>query len=362
MINLDTNLLIPAVVLLFAVSIIFSVLINGLLLKFSSNLGVRDLPEGTIRWSSQQKPALGGISFFIIFLFSVIVALYLGKKSGTQNIELLALIATGTIAFLMGLADDAYNTQPFLKFIIQFICALILIASGIEINVFEIDIVNKIITIFWVIGIMNSINMLDNMDAITSVVSMTIFLNSILLNLYFGEFTNPFFLILLGLIGGILGFLFFNWNPSKMYMGDTGSQLLGLILAFIGIKIFWNGQFETGYHDTTRHVFMTLIAFILPISDTTTVFINRIRRKQSPFKGGRDHTTHHLSYLGFNDAQVAFIFLFVSFISVVLVLIINAYIPLWKTSHSLLFGLYIILVFSTLYSITLYNKKTKNYD
>jgi UDP-GlcNAc:undecaprenyl-phosphate GlcNAc-1-phosphate transferase len=147
-----------------------------------------------------------------------------------------------------------------------------------------------------------------------------------------------------------------------MYMGDTGSQLLGLILAFIGIKIFWNGQFETGYHDTTRHVFMTLIAFILPISDTTTVFINRIRRKQSPFKGGRDHTTHHLSYLGFNDAQVAFIFLFVSFISVVLVLIINAYIPLWKTSHSLLFGLYIILVFSTLYSITLYNKKTKNYD
>ena len=114
------------------------------------------------------------------------------------------------------------------------------------ISIFEMDFLNYIITILWVVGIMNSINMLDNMDGITTVTSIFIFLTALIFLALQNSFQHYDFMIVLGMMGGLISFLFYNWSPSKMYMGDSGSQFLGLLLAIIGIKYFWNSTvFET---------------------------------------------------------------------------------------------------------------------
>jgi UDP-GlcNAc:undecaprenyl-phosphate/decaprenyl-phosphate GlcNAc-1-phosphate transferase len=346
----------------FICATILSVLLNGLFLRFARTLGIRNNAEDVVRWSSMQKPSLGGITFFVIFLFAnAAYAIFFPHNSDLFDKSLLGLLCSVTAAFLMGLGDDAYNTKPLLKFLVQLGCGWLLIATGNGIEIFGNDLLNTCMTLLWVVGIMNSINMLDNMDAITACVSIFILLNG-LIALYVGkDFNNPHIVILIGAIGALLGFLFYNWHPSKLYMGDTGSQFLGILLAFIGIKYFMNAPDFGGNHIPSKQVLVTALAFIIPITDTTTVFINRILRKQSPFVGGKDHTTHHLSYLGLSDSQVAIAFCGISLISMMLILLIQGTIVHWNWNHILLFSGYIAIVSGILFGITRYNKK-KGHD
>jgi UDP-GlcNAc:undecaprenyl-phosphate/decaprenyl-phosphate GlcNAc-1-phosphate transferase len=334
--------------------VIFSFLVNGILLKFSSNLGVRNPDNSTIiRWSSTTKPSLGGITFFMVFLLSLsIYSIFFESKSSLMNLAFIGQIATIALAFIMGLADDAYNTKPLLKLLVQIACGVILITTGTHIQVFENQFINYALTILWIIGMMNSINMLDNMDAITSVVSFGILCSALIIIYLKGDITSVHAFMIVGLLAAITGFLFYNWHPSKMYMGDTGSQLLGIILGVLGILFFWNNQEPWIPNMPSKQIIITVLAFILPITDTTTVVINRLMRKQSPFVGGKDHTTHHLSYLGLSDSQVAILFLFLSLVSTILILVIFHFLKFWEHLYSFIFGLYIIIVFSTLYSIT----------
>lgn len=347
----------------FISTIIFSFLINGLLLKFSSNMGLRNLPEGMIRWTNLQKPSLGGISFFIIYLISVVVGLFI-----TKNEELLTgakffgQLATISIAFILGLSDDAYDTKPLLKLIVQISCGLILLFTGTQIELFESNFLNSVLTVLWIVGLMNSINMLDNMDGITTVVSIGVFVACLFVLFLQFSSNNIYLTISLGMIGGLLGFLFYNWNPSKIFMGDTGSQLLGSLTAIVGIEFLWNNPGIFIDHVPSRHIILVLLVFILPITDTTTVVINRILRKQSPFVGGKDHTTHNLSYIGLSDSQVAFVFLFISLLSPLIMLVIMIYIQQWKTLYTFLFGFYILLIFLSLYGLTVYNKNKRNHE
>jgi len=104
-----------------------------------------------------------------------------------------------------------------------------------------------------------------------------------------------------------------------MYMGDTGSQFLGMFLAAISILYLWNFRDPEGAFVQPKQFLIPLLLFIVPLIDTTTVFIRRLARKQSPFVGGRDHITHHLAYLGLSDRMVAIVLGSVSLLSIVLV-------------------------------------------
>ena len=123
-------------ILFFVITAVFSILLNGLLLKFSKTLGIRNEKDTIIRWNIQAKPSVGGISFYVVFLFSITsCSLFFGNTSIMGNNQFLGLVVSCTIAFLMGLADDAYNTKPVLKFLAQVLCAVVLIISGIVIDV-----------------------------------------------------------------------------------------------------------------------------------------------------------------------------------------------------------------------------------
>jgi UDP-GlcNAc:undecaprenyl-phosphate GlcNAc-1-phosphate transferase len=218
----------------FVVCVFFSFLINWLFLKLSFNLGTRN--EGGIqqeRWAANVKPAIGGLSFFIVFLISISIIGILPRENPLfLDKHLMGIMAASSLGFILGLADDAYNTNPLVKFIGQLSCAFILILSDVYIKVVGLPAIDFAITVFWVIGLMNSINMLDNMDAITTSISGSIIIGLITVVFVKGLYVNNFNLVMMvGVLGGLVGFLYFNWHPSKIFMGDTGSQFLGVFLA-----------------------------------------------------------------------------------------------------------------------------------
>ncbi len=336
--------------LLFLAALGFSILINRIFLKFSKNLGIRNIDDKVIRWNTTSKPAFGGISFFIVFLLVLTVGPYLFNGFLlASNLKLIGILIACAVGFLIGLTDDAYNTNPAFKSIGQALCAIILITTGNSIDVFDINWINYIFTFIWVVGLMNSINMLDNMDGVTTIASISSLVAMLLVLVIFQEFQTFYFILIIGLIGALLGFLFFNWNPSKMYMGDTGSQFLGISLAALSINILWNYT-DQGTVESKQFL-LPLLAFLVPISDTTTVVINRLSRGTSPFVGGKDHTTHHLSYLGFSDQSVALIVLGIGLISNV-ILLIALTIEKWSHLFTILFSIYAILILVSLFLVT----------
>jgi UDP-GlcNAc:undecaprenyl-phosphate/decaprenyl-phosphate GlcNAc-1-phosphate transferase len=338
-------------------SAIVSFLINSLFLKFASNLGIRNTSETIIRWSPKAKPALGGISFFLVFLLSIACyPIFFEQQSLLINKKLLGILGASTLAFLMGLSDDAYNTRPLLKLFVQIMCGLVLVFTGTYINVFSNPYFNYLLTVFWVVGLMNSINMLDNMDAITTLVSITIILNALLILYLNSDAHNIHILLLIGVLSSLVGFLYFNWHPSKMFMGDTGSQFLGLFLATMGIIYFWNTPDFHGKQIQSKQLFVTILAFAIPIIDTTSVVINRISKGKSPFVGGKDHTTHSLFFMGITEKRIALLFVGICLVSMFFNFLIIRFIENWSYLHIALFSVYFASLFWFLYAPTRKNK------
>jgi UDP-GlcNAc:undecaprenyl-phosphate GlcNAc-1-phosphate transferase len=347
-------------ILFFLGVLLFSILVNNIMLRFVKNLGIRNVDETTIRWSSDVKPALGGLTFFIMFLLSIILHSFIFSYEGSSiDFKFTGIVGATALGFLMGLSDDAYDTRPVLKFSTQVLCGLILIYSGTYINIFESNLLNYSLTIFWVVALMNSINMLDNMDGITTIVSLVVSFAILVLMINNNDTSSVGTTIVIGLLASLLGFLYFNWHPAKMYMGDTGSQFLGVLLAALSISYLWN-PVTTDEFSISRQLLIPLLCFIVPIVDTMTVTIKRLRKGNSPFVGGKDHTTHHLAYLGFSEKQVASIIALISIFSGVLAVLIITWITKWTYWYTFIFASYFILVFTLLFFIA--QKNTNKSD
>jgi UDP-GlcNAc:undecaprenyl-phosphate GlcNAc-1-phosphate transferase len=280
-----------------------SIFINWLLIKFSFNLGVRNINESEKRWQ-ERKPSLGGISFylnFLIFFIGILFYLMIHKIEIDNIKSIIGLFLSASIGFFIGLIDDAKNTNPLLKLMGQLICGLVLVYFGITIPISTNIIWNAIFTVFWTVFLMNSINMLDNMDGLTSLISLYII--TAIITLHFNISVTFEIAIMMVVTSSILGFLYFNWSPSKIYMGDSGSQFLGIFLAYISILYIWDYRIDNGGYFQINQLLIPFFIFTIPIFDTSTVFIHRILRGQSPFVGGRDHLSHHLVYSGLKEWQ-----------------------------------------------------------
>jgi len=351
-------------VIAIGITFILSITINLIFLKFSQTLGIRQrqhTSQREIRWSPTAKPSIGGISFFVIFLISFIGLNFINHILPFQydNLKIVGIFLVSTLAFLMGLADDAYNTQPLLKFMAQLLCGLILYFTGTKISIFSNETFNFTLTVFWIIGFMNSINMLDNMDGITTIVSILILTFFILVNHKLNLIMTPIPILCLGILGSLFGFLVYNWHPAKMFMGDTGSQFLGAFLGAIGIDYCWNFHTLTNNVPTAVHPILlgfTIISlvFILPITDTLSVTINRLLKGQSPFVGGKDHTTHFLFFRGITEKRIALLFLAIGAIG--LYLAINLIFSFQFHMFLISIG-FCMLVFLSLYFNTIIKKK-----
>ena len=135
----------------FISSIIVSLICNSLLLHFSKTLGIRNNNDVIVRWSNQSKPSLGGISFFVVFVFAAIAySIVFSDENIFHNIQYVGLLAAGALAFVMGLADDAYNTKPLGKLFIQILCGVLFIVTNSSINITNNFYFDSIITVIWV--------------------------------------------------------------------------------------------------------------------------------------------------------------------------------------------------------------------
>jgi len=346
----DEQYFIIFLMLFLLISGFFSFLINWLFLKFSFNLGARnENGVAQVRWSANVKPAIGGISFFIVFLISISVIGTLPRQTNhLLDKHLIGIIASSSLGFLLGLADDAYNTNPLAKFILQLSCAFILIISDVYIKISGNDALNFIITIIWVIGLMNSINMLDNMDAVTTSISMSVIAGLIVVISVNNPPMSAYYLVMMvGVLGALIGFLYFNWHPSRIYMGDTGSQFLGVFLASTSILFIWDFRSPgTGEFIQLKQFVVPMLFFIVPLIDTITVTFRRLMRKQSPFVGGKDHITHHLAYLGLTDRQVVSILILVSLFSIPVSLLLIMNLVEWQWWVTVICFAYFAVVFT----------------
>lgn len=341
----------------FIASFTFSILINFLFLKFVKTLGIRNKETTIIRWSTESKPSMGGISFFIIFLLSLIAySFFFERNSYFLNSKFIGIIFACIIAFLMGLYDDAFNTKVYIKLLSQITASIILIITDTHIDLFASPLLNYAITVIWVVGIMNSINMLDNMDGITTIVSIFIISTFILIILIKKDFTNQDLILLFGSLAALIGFLGFNFHPSKMFMGDTGSQFLGAFLAAFGIVYIWNTKEAEGSYIFSKQIILVLTVFALPVIDTTTVTLKRLFKGKSPFVGGKDHTTHHLFYIVQSERKVAIIFAILSALSTFFGVAIICYLKTWNYIHVIFFSLYFLIIFSVLFCISIFVK------
>lgn len=306
--------------LLFVAVFLFGYAAHGLFLRFSRGLGVRQPAAlGQERWSAEIKPSVGGLTFFLCFSISISLLPIEGLNL-LSELKRTSFTASCCLGFLLGLADDTYDTVPIVKFLGQVLCGIILCCGGIVIDFSGILIVDYALTTFWVIAIMNSINMLDNMDAITTSVSISILIVSIGMALLIVSPSLWVYPCIIGVLASLFAFLPFNWNPAKIYMGDTGSQFLGVFLAGLGVELFWNHRVDYGGVFQVQQFMIPILVFAIPIMDTITVFVRRLLRKSSPFVGGRDHLAHHLVYYGFSEQQVAVILFFLSIVFGVLAL------------------------------------------
>ncbi len=287
----------------FLAFVVITALANKVLLAWLKRMGVnfnRKL-NGSIRWHNSNKPLIGGMTFALALLLSTFFAILLNYfypaiLSAFYKKEVLSLLIVGGLAIAMGLADDIYGTRPWLKFSVQLLCGTVLWFLGPRIELFPWQSLNLFLTLLWTVGIMNSLNMLDNMDGVAGSLALIITIYAFYLEVLL--YKSPLWeLWLLAMAGALVGFLLWNYPPAKLYMGDGGSQLLGAWLVYLGLRYFWKPLHPpTSLWESTQHAFVAVLPYVMLITDTTLVFIGRLRRKQSPFVGGKDHITHVLAY------------------------------------------------------------------
>lgn len=291
--------------------IIALILINRVLRGIQSGLLQQQLSKNAqeVRWSAQAKPLVGGTVFATALAVGLVVYVFLFKGSLTE--VQWGLVAATFFGYLLGLIDDNRNISAAAKFGGQLLCAHLIYFSGNIIVFSTLPWLNYMATIFWVVALMNSINMIDNMDGIAGTIALFA-----ALALCGCSNDASWQALLVAVVGGLLGFLYYNWHPSKVYMGDSGSQFLGAFLGAASIALLWNvAPLPSDGLVYWQVLCLPLLLFTPCLVDTLTVTGRRLARGQSPFVGGRDHTTHRLALSGLKDNQVAWIFVVLSAIS-----------------------------------------------
>ena len=294
--------------LVFFTSLFFVVFAVPQVIDIAFKKHLFDDPVESRKVHKQVVPNFGGIALFFAFLFTC--TLFIPAASVPQANTILA---AGLILFLTGLKDDILVLGPLVKFMAQMLSALILTIAGAfridnlqgVLGIYEIpEALSLIISVLFIVGVVNAFNLIDGIDGLAGTIgSITMFMFALL----FYETAEPgWTLLALSLAGALLGFLYYNITPARIFMGDSGSLFVGLIAAVFSIK-FLNSEHVTDWAAATLAVNskISLVAAILviPLFDTLRVFTLRIMKGTSPFAADNNHLHHRLLSLGLNHVQ-----------------------------------------------------------
>lgn len=286
------NYLIP-----FLLALLLSFFLTPIIIRISNKYGFIVEPRED-RWHKKPTALLGGIGIFLAFIIPYLIFIPLNKFA-------IGILLCMLIIFTLGLLDDILSLAPQLKLVIQLVVAIIVILFGITIKIIPNPLIAIPLTILWVVGITNALNILDNMDGLAAGISFiaasSIFIYSLSYNLILPAILSAI------LAGATLGFLRYNFNPAKIFMGDCGSLFLGFTLSLITIIGTWR---------TVTNLLLALMVplaiMIIPIFDMALVTFTRTSHGRAMFRGGKDHSSHRLVFLGFSEKRAVLVLMAIS--------------------------------------------------
>ena len=288
----NQQLLTVLIAIVAAAAIAFA--LTPLVKAFALRFGFVDVPKDGRRMHKKPTPRIGGLAIFAGFVVATLVFCNISR-------ELVAIYIGGLIIVAVGVIDDVFRINAWIKLAAQIGVALIAVSQGVVleyINFFGTYINFGMwaipITVIWIVGLTNAINLIDGLDGLACGVSAICSMSLLLVMLMKGEVASA--MITAAVVGACLGFLPFNSNPAKIFMGDTGALFLGYTMAVISVS----GVFKM---HTVISFIIPISIFAMPIFDTAFAFIRRIAHGRSPFSADRGHLHHRLIDLGFSQKQ-----------------------------------------------------------
>ncbi len=333
-----TNIIFP-----FIIAYILTFIATPFVKKLAFKIGAVDVPRDSRRMHKRPTARLGGLAIFFGFIIS---ALFFTEV----NAELIGVLAGCIVIVILGIFDDIYALSAKLKLVIQLIAAALPVLAGVRVDFIKVpSFISDYgyislgwfaipLTIIWIVGITNAVNLLDGLDGLACGVSSISALTLLFIALIVGEPEVVF--VTSALAGACLGFLPYNFNPAKLFMGDTGALFLGFMLATISVQ----GLFK-GY--AVISIAAPLLVLGLPIFDTASAIIRRVKKGQSIMTPDRGHLHHRLIDAGFSQKQAVitiYLFCIVLCVSAVALIITGAI--SWWALMLVLLGLIAFLYFT----------------
>jgi len=322
MLEINTQVIVY-IVLAFAISCAVSYFISPLVMKFANLVGAVDVPKDERRMHKKPLTRLGGLSIFLGFMAAVFIF-------NDISLQVAGILIGSVIIVVLGILDDIYRLKAWMKLIVQIIAALIPVFCDVVIRIFsnplyifgiggpylDLGIWAYPITVIWIIVITNSVNLIDGLDGlavgVSSIASISMLIIAVVLP------TPHVALLMAALAGGCMGFMPYNRNPAKMFMGDTGALFLGYILATTSIM----GLFKLYAIISFAVPFLVLG---LPIFDTVSAVLRRLSKGKSPMSPDRSHVHHKLIDMGFSHKQsVAILYLMSAVLGITAVVLTTA--------------------------------------
>ncbi|MBA7465690.1 putative undecaprenyl-phosphate N-acetylglucosaminyl 1-phosphate transferase [subsurface metagenome] len=285
-------------VVAFFFALALAYVLTPLLRKPSLKFEILDHPVPDIKIHLKPVPYLGGLAIWLAFIVTLLgVRLLTSFPTGTLH-NLRGIFYGGTLIMVLGLIDDIWKLDYRVKLFGQFIASIILILYNIRIEFISSLPLSIFLTIFWVVGITNAVNIIDIMDGLAAgvvvIAGLAFFFIALPTEKIYVNFAA------LALAGSCLGFLRYNWRPAKIFMGDSGSLFIGFILAAISL-----GESYTTINNIG--LFAPFLVLGIPIYDTLLVIFFRILKGKSIFAGSRDHFAFRLEAMGYNRKKVVLI-------------------------------------------------------
>jgi UDP-GlcNAc:undecaprenyl-phosphate GlcNAc-1-phosphate transferase len=276
-------------IITFILSLILSLYLTPVMRRAALQFGIVDRPDGRLKTHSRPIPYLGGIAIYLSFLLALAFSFNFDQ-------EVLGLLLAGTIVLLLGLIDDLGFLKTWVKVVGQCIAVLVLVKSGIFIKlVFLPAYVSIPLTFLWLVGMINAFNIIDVMDGLSVGVAFFAAVAFFIVALLNGRITIA--IVAITLAGSLLGFLRYNFTPARIYMGDTGSMFLGLMLGALAMIGSYTEKDFLGF-------FAPLVILGIPLFDTIQVIVARWRQGIPFYRGSPDHYALLLRQAGFSVKTV----------------------------------------------------------
>ncbi len=302
--------------IIFLIALAFSYFLTPYAKQLAYKIGAIDVPKDNRRVHKKPIPRLGGLAIYSSFVITVtIAAIY--SKNINFNSQLKGILAGVTIIVAIGIIDDMKQISAKYKLLGQILAAVIAVYSGVTIDFIKFPLANtesglvflkyfKVpITIFWIVGITNTVNLIDGLDGLAAGVSSIASLSLAAVAYNVGQYNVAVLLVILA--GSTAGFLPYNFNPAQIFMGDTGSLAIGFLLATISVE----GVIKSA---ATIAVAIPVLALGIPIFDTTFAIVRRLLNGKSIMEADKGHLHHRLLDYGLSQKQTVLILYSISLV------------------------------------------------